>query len=126
MDAPHLGGLMAGSERLYRMPFATVYPLYVQKLARKGRSQAELDQVIRWLTGYDQEGLQRQIDGGISLEQFFAQAPRMNPRATEIKGLVCGVRVELIEDGLMQRIRWLDKLVDELARGKAMEKVLRA
>lgn len=127
MDAQDLGGMTnSRNERLYRMPFASLYPLYVQKLERKGRSRAELDQVILWLTGYDQEGLQRQIDSGASLQRFFEEAPAMNEKASEIKGVVCGVRVELIEEPLMQQIRWLDKLVDELARGKAMDKVLRA
>ena len=107
------------------MPFAKVYPLYVQKAERKQRTKAEVDQIIRWLTGYGQAGLQRQIDRGRDVETFFAQAPAMNPNAALIKGVVCGVRVEEVDDPLMQRIRWLDKLIDELAKGRAMEKILR-
>ncbi len=118
--------MKTNSERVYRMAFARVYPLYVQKVERKGRTREELDRVIQWLTGYDQQGLQEQIDAQADFETFFAQAPRMNPNAGLIKGVVCGVRVEDIEDPLMQKLRWLDKLVDELARGKAMEKILRA
>ncbi len=114
------------TRRVYAMPFASVYPLYVQKVERKGRSKEELDAVIQWLTGYDQTGLLAQIESRASLEAFFAQAPRMNPAAPLIKGLICGIRVEGIEDPLMQRIRWMDKLVDELAKGKAMENILRA
>ncbi len=113
-------------DRVYRMTFASVYPLYVQKVERKGRSQAELDQVLCWLTGYDQAGLQAQIDSGADLSTFFAQAPRMHPNTGMITGVVCGVRVENIEEPLMQQIRWMDKLVDELAKGRAMEKILRA
>lgn len=108
------------------MPFAKLYPLYVQKAERKGRSKAEVDQVICWLTGYDQEGLQQQIEQGNDLTTFFAQAPAINPSSALIKGVVCGVRVEDVEDPLMQKIRWLDKLIDELAKGKAIEKILRA
>ncbi|WP_399680940.1 DUF2200 domain-containing protein [Xenophilus sp.] len=107
------------------MPFAKVYPLYVQKAERKQRTKAEVDQIIRWLTGYGQAGLQRQIDRGRDVETFFAQAPAVNPNAALIKGVVCGVRVEEVDDPLMQRIRWLDKLIDELAKGRAMEKILR-
>ena len=113
------------NERIYKMTFASVYPLYVQKVVKKGRTKEELDTAIRWLTGYDEGGLQGQIDRGVSLEVFFAEAPRINPDADKIKGVVCGVRVEEIEEPLMQKIRWLDKLVDELAKGKAMEKILR-
>lgn len=112
-------------ERVYKMIFADVYPLYVQKAQRKNRTQAEVDQVICWLTGYSQQGLQQQIALGHSFEAFFAQAPVLNPNRSLIKGVVCGVRVEEIEDPLMQKIRYLDKLVDELAKGKAMEKILR-
>ena len=113
-------------ERVYNMGFGTVYPLYVQKVERKGRTKEELDQVLRWLTGYDQEGLDGHIKGETSLREFFDRAPELHPNATKITGLICGVRVEQIEDPLMQRIRWMDKLVDELAKGKAMEKILRA
>jgi hypothetical protein len=107
------------------MKFSDVYPLYVQKAQRKNRTQAEVDQVICWLTGYSQPGLQQQIAQGNSFEAFFAQAPVLNPNRSLIKGVVCGVRVEEIEDPLMQKIRYLDKLVDELAKGKVMEKILR-
>lgn len=111
--------------RVYAMKFAGVYPLYVQKAQRKNRTQAEVDQVICWLTGYSQTGLQAQIDQGNDFETFFAQAPGLHPNRTLIKGTVCGVRVEDIQDPLMQKIRYLDKLIDELAKGKAMEKILR-
>lgn len=111
---------------VFTMPFAKLYPLYVQKAERKGRSQAEVDQVICWLTGYDQHGLQQQIEQENDLTTFFAQAPAINPNASLIKGVVCGIRVEDVEDPLMQKIRWLDKLIDELAKGKSIEKILRA
>jgi len=110
---------------IYATAFAKVYPLYVQKAQRKGRSQEEVDRVICWLTGYDAVGLQRQIDAGNDFETFFAQAPALHPNSALITGVVCGVRVEEVEDPLMRRIRQLDKLVDELAKGKAMEKILR-
>ncbi|MEC5399872.1 DUF2200 domain-containing protein [Uliginosibacterium sp. H1] len=113
------------SNRIFTMAFSKVYPMYVQKAERKGRTQAEVDELIRWLTGYDQAGLQRQIEADVDFETFFAQAPAMHPNTVLIKGVVCGVRVEEVEDPLMQKIRWLDKLVDELAKGKAMEKILR-
>lgn len=112
-------------ERVYKMAFATVYPLYIQKAARKGRSKEEVDEVIRWLTGYDQAGLEEQIDSKVNFEDFFSQAPRLNPNRALIKGVVCGVRVEDIEDPVMREIRYMDKLVDELAKGKSMEKILR-
>jgi hypothetical protein len=112
--------------RIFTMAFAKVYPLYVQKAERKGRTQGEVDQVIRWLTGYDEAGLQRQIDQGVDFQTFFAQAPALHPNASLIKGVVCGVRVEDVDDPLMRKIRYLDKLVDELAKGRAMEKVLRS
>jgi hypothetical protein len=107
------------------MKFADVYPLYVQKAERKNRTKAEVDQTICWLTGYNQAGLQRQIKQGNDFETFFAQAPALNPNRSLIKGVVCGVRVEDIENPLMQNIRYLDKLIDELAKGKALEKILR-
>ena len=110
--------------RIFRTPFAGLYPLYVDKVEKKGRTRAELDQVIEWLTGFDAATLQARMAEGITVEQFFAEA-RMNPNTPLITGVVCGVRVEEIEDPLMQKIRYLDKLVDELARDKAMEKVLR-
>lgn len=113
------------NKRVFAMKFADVYPLYVQKAERKNRTKKEVDQTICWLTGYSPAGLQQQIKQGNDFETFFAQAPAMNPNRALIKGLVCGVRVEEIEDPLMQKIRYLDKLVDELAKGKALEKILR-
>jgi len=107
------------------MAFSKVYPLLVQKAERKGRTKEEVDEVIYWLTGYDQVGLQNQLDKNVDYETFFNEAPQINPNAAKITGVVCGVRVENIEDPLMQKIRWLDKLVDELAKGKPMEKILR-
>lgn len=108
------------------MAFAKVYPLYIQKAEKKGRTKEEVDQIIRWLTGYTQKGLEKQVEKEVDFETFFAKAPKMNPNASKITGVVCGVRVEDIEDPLMQQIRWLDKLVDELAKGKAIEKILRS
>jgi len=113
------------SHRIFSTPFASVYPLYVQKAQRKGRTKDEVDQVICWLTGYDGAGLERQIEHGTDFAAFFAQAPAMNANCSMIKGVVCGVRVEEVDDPLMQKIRWLDKLIDELAKGKPMEKILR-
>jgi hypothetical protein len=107
------------------MKFATVYPMYVAKAERKDRTREEVDQIICWLTGYDQAGLRRQIEQENDLETFFAQAPAIHPRSSLITGVVCGVRVEEIEDPLMKKIRYLDKLIDELAKGKTMEKILR-
>lgn len=114
------------NERVFRMPFSSVYPLLVKKVERKGRSQGEVDSVICWLTGYNEQGLRDQLERECDYETFFAEAPHMNPNVDKITGVVCGIRVEEIENPLMQQIRWLDKLVDELAKGKAMEKVLRA
>ncbi len=111
--------------RVFRMPFATVYPLYLKKVEKKGRTKAEVDTVIHWLTGYDAKALQKVIDAQTDFETFFARAPRLNPNASKITGIICGHRVEEIEDELMQKIRWLDKLVDELAKGKALQKILR-
>src|SRR5690554_923102 len=111
--------------KIFSMSFASVYPLYVKKVERKGHTVAELHEVITWLTGYDEAGLQRVIDSEMDFREFFAQAPAMNPAATLITGLICGVRVEEIEDPLMQQIRYLDKLVDEVARGKKMTSILR-
>ena len=111
--------------RIFSTAFAKVYPMYVQKAEGKGRTRAEVDQVIRWLTGYTQAGLEQQIAQGTDIESFFAQAPAMHPNASLVKGVVCGVRVEEVEDPLMRKIRILDKLIDELAKGKAMEKILR-
>lgn len=110
---------------VFSMSFAKIYPLLVQKAERKGRTQAEVDEVVFWLTGYDTEGLKSQLDKNVDLATFYAEAPRMNPNRDLIKGVVCGVRVETIEDPLMKQIRQLDKLVDELAKGKPVEKILR-
>jgi hypothetical protein len=107
------------------MPFAKVYPLYIQKAERKSRTKEEVDQIISWLTGYDQAKLQQQIERQVDIETFFAQAPAIHPNSSLIKGVVCGIRVETIEDPLMQKIRYLDKLIDELAKGKAMDRILR-
>jgi hypothetical protein len=107
------------------MSFASVYPLYVQKAEKKGRTRAEVDEIIRWLTGYNAQGLQRAIDAKLDFEAFFAKAPRLNPNVTRITGVVCGVRVESVSDPLMQKIRYLDKLIDELAKGKKMSSILR-
>ena len=112
--------------KVFKMPFATVYPLYKQKAEKKGRTKAEVDTVIYWLTGYNEQTLQQQIDNKVDFETFFAQAPQINPNATKITSVVCGCRVEEVEDELMRKIRYLDKLVDELAKGKAMDKILRA
>lgn len=113
------------NSRLLAMTVASVYPLYVKKVERKGRTRAEVDEVIEWLTGYDAAGLQRVIDTQLTFETFFAQAPAFNPHASLITGKICGYRVEEIEDPLLQKIRYLDKLVDEVANGKAMAKILR-
>jgi hypothetical protein len=111
--------------RVYRMAFASVYPHYIAKAEKKGRTKEELHAVIHWLTGYDDKALQQVIARKTDFETFFAQAPRINPNVSKITGVICGYRVEAIEDPLMQKIRYLDKLVDELAKGKAMEKILR-
>ncbi len=111
--------------RIFAITFAKVYPLYVQKAARKNRTKEEVDQIICWLTGYDRAGLRRQISQESDFETFFAQSPRIHPNTALIKGVVCGVRVEEIEDPLMRNVRYLDKLIDELAKGKKMEKILR-
>jgi hypothetical protein len=111
--------------KIFSMKFADVYPLYVQKAERKNHTKEEVDRIIRWLTGYTQAALEAQIEKGNDFETFFAQAPQMHPNTALITGVVCGVRVEDVEDPLMQKIRYLDKLIDELARGKKMEKILR-
>ena len=111
--------------RVFAYSFASIYKLYIQKVERKGRTQADLDTVIFWLTGYNKKTLQQQIDKNNDLETFFAQAPQMNPNVSKITGVICGYRVEEIENKLMQKIRYMDKLVDELAKGKTMEKILR-
>jgi hypothetical protein len=120
------GGMMRPKHQVFALKIADIYPLYIQKAERKNRTKEEVDQTICWLTGYTQAGLQQQIEQGNDLETFFAQAPAINPSRSQIKGVVCGVRVEEIEDPLMQNIRYLDKLIDELAKGKAMEKILRS
>ena len=111
--------------KIFTMPFSTVYPLYIAKAERKGRTKEEVDEIINWLTGYKGTGLQSILDKKTDFETFFAEAPLLNPSRNLIKGVVCGVRVEDIEDPLMQEIRYLDKLIDELAKGKKMEKILR-
>ena len=112
-------------QRIFAMPFAKVYPMYVQKAERKNRTKEEVDRIICWLTGYSQAELDKQIEANTDFETFFGRAPQIHPASTLIKGVVCGVRVEEIEDPLMQKIRYLDKLIDELAKGKQMEKILR-
>ena len=114
------------NERVFALSFASVYPHYVKKAETKGRTKEELDQVIRWLTGYTKAGLAKQIEKRTSFREFFDKAPKFNPNASLIKGVVCGIRVEEIEDPLMQKIRYMDKLIDELAKGKKMEKILRS
>lgn len=111
--------------KIFKTSFASIYPLYIQKAEKKGRTKAELDAIIFWLTGYDEQTLQQQIDKNNNFETFFAQAPQINPNVSKITGVICGYRVEEIEDELMRKIRYLDKLVDELAKGKAMDKILR-
>ena len=111
--------------RVFKMSFAGVYPHYINKVEKKGRTKEELDTVIFWLTGYNKKSLQKHIDKKTDFETFFAQAPQINPNVSKITGVICGYRVEKIEDKLMQKIRYLDKLVDELAKGKSMEKILR-
>jgi hypothetical protein len=113
-------------ERAYRLLFSSVYPLYIKKAGAKGRSKEELDTIIFWLTGYDQQTLQHQIEQKSDFKTFFEQAPRMNPNASKITGVICGYRVEEIEDDIIRNMRYLDKLVDELAKGKKMEKILRS
>lgn len=113
------------NHRIYTMPFAKVYPLYVEKVEKKGRTKEEVDEIILWLTGYSQKQLETQIEKEKDLETFFADAPKLNPSRKLITGIICGMRVEEIKEPLMQEIRYMDKLVDELAKGKAMEKILR-
>ena len=115
---------MAG-HRIFSTSFASIYPLYVAKAERKGHTRDEVDTVVRWLTGYDDAGLAQVLADEVDMETFFARAPRMNPDASLITGLICGIRVEDVEDPLMQQIRWMDKLVDEVARGKKMTSILR-
>lgn len=113
------------SHRIYAMSFASVYPLYIAKAEKKGRRKAQVDEIIRWLTGYSQEELEAQLEKQTDFETFVAEAPHLNPSRVRIKGLICGVRVEDIKEPTMREIRYLDKLIDELAKGKAMEKILR-
>lgn len=117
---------MAASTRIFTMPFSTVYPLYLQKAERKGRVKQEVDEIIYWLTGYDEAGLCAQLENGATMQAFFENAPKMNPKREQITGLICGYRVEEIQNPMMRQIRYLDKLIDELAKGKSMEKILRA
>lgn len=113
------------SHRIFTTPFAKIYPLYIHKAKRKGRTRAEVDEIFSWLTGYTPKQLQSQIEHQIDMETFFAEAPAMNPLRAKIKGKICGVQIETIEDPLMREIRYLDKLIDELAKGKAMANILR-
>ena len=114
------------NEKVFAMSFASVYPHYVTKAEKKGRTKEEVDEIVRWLTGYSKAGLEKQIREKIDFRTFFEKAPKLNPNVTLIKGVVCGIRVEDIEDSLMQKIRYMDKLIDELAKGKKMEKILRS
>lgn len=118
-------GVSMKNTKIFRMSFASVYPLYIKKAEKKGRTKEEVDEIIFWLTGYDEATLQQQLENKVDFETFFAQAPQLNPKVSLITGVICGYRVEEIEDKLMQKIRYLDKLIDELAKGKAMEKILR-
>lgn len=111
--------------RIYSMPFSSIYPLYIEKAEKKGRTKEEVNKIIFWLTGYEEPSLQQQISKEVDMETFFQQAPHMNPNASLIKGVICGYRVEDIEEETMRQIRYLDKLIDELAKGKTMEKILR-
>jgi len=113
------------TDRIYKLTFASVYPHYIKKVETKGRTKAELDEIIFWLTGYDQDSLQELINNKTDFEHFFAQAPNFNPNAVKITGVICGYRVEEIEDEVIRKIRYLDKMIDELAKGKSMEKILR-
>lgn len=113
------------NHRIYSISFASVYPLYIAKADKKGRTKSEVDEIIFWLTGYDQAGLEKQLKAQTNFEVFFSEAPKLNPSRKLITGVICGIRVEEIKEPLMQEIRYLDKLIDELARGKSMEKILR-
>lgn len=113
------------TERIYKILFSSVYPLYIQKVEKKGRTKEELDIVIKWLTGYSNEQIKAQIEKKVDFQTFFAEAPEINPNASKITGVICGYRVEEIEDPLIQKMRYLDKLIDEIAKGKKMEKILR-
>jgi hypothetical protein len=116
----------AKTHRIFSMPFAKVYPLYITKAERKGRTKAEVDEIIHWLTGYSQEQLKTQIEQVVDFETFFAKAPKLNPQRSLIKGIICGIRIEEIKEPLMREIRYMDKLIDELAKGKPMEKILKS
>lgn len=116
---------MKNDQRIYRMSFASVYPLYIQKAEKKGRTKAEVDEIVFWLTGYDEHTLLEQIENNTDFERFFDQAPQIHANVSKITGVICGCRVEDIEDRLVQHVRYLDKLIDELAKGRAMEKILR-
>lgn len=118
--------LIMSDHRIYSISFASIYPLYIKKAEKKGRTKAEVDNIIRWLTGYSQKELESQIKNKVSLKVFYGKSPRLNPARKQITGVICGIRVEDIKDPLMQEIRYLDKLIDELAKGKTMEKILRA
>jgi hypothetical protein len=118
--------MAANNDRVYKMKVSDVYPLLIAKAERKGRNKADVDTVTKWLTGYDDSGLQTQLNNGVSYERFFAEAPQINPNAYKVTGVICGHRIEEISDPLMQNIRRLDKLVDEIAKGKSMEKILRS
>lgn len=113
------------TERIYKILFSSVYPLYIQKVEKKGRTKEELDIVIKWLTGYTDDQIKEQIEKKVDFQTFFAEAPEINPNASKITGVICGYRVEEIEDPLIQRMRYLDKLIDEIAKGRKMEKILR-
>lgn len=117
---------MKNIERIYKMSFSGVYPMYIQKAEKKGRTKEEVDQIIFWLTGYDDKSLKEQIDKKTNFEDFFGHAPKINPNVHKITGVICGYRVEEIEDKLVQQVRYLDKLIDELAKGKTMDKILRS
>ena len=112
-------------ERVYKMSFAGVYPHYIAKAEKKGRTKAEVDEIISWLTGYNEKDLQKILDDKTNIEKFFAQAPQLNPNVSKITGVICGYRIEEIEDPVMKKVRYLDKLIDELAKGRTMEKILR-
>lgn len=116
---------MKNRERVFRMSFASVYPHYITKVEKKGRTKAEVDKIIFWLTGYDEQTLQQHLDNKTDFETFFTKAPQINPNASKITGVICGYRVEEIEDKLVREIRYLDKMIDELAKGRKMEKILR-
>lgn len=116
---------MKSDQRIYRMSFASVYPLYIQKAIKKGRTKAEVDEIIFWLTGYNEHTLREQIEHNTDFEHFFSQAPQIHANTSKITGVICGYRVEEIEDRLVQHVRYLDKLIDELAKGRAMDKILR-